>query len=90
MESNEAEQSIESVIKATLVYECDPFFSFLKKNVLMMKRWCLIYVFKQQFSVFKQHYTYLYTLFHPHVFSHIFSNNNFLFLSACTKHPLMV
>ena len=32
MESNEAEQSIESVIKATLVYECDSFFSFKKKK----------------------------------------------------------
>ena len=28
------------------------------------------------------------TLFHPHIFSHIFSNNNFQFLSTYTKHPL--
>ena len=29
---------------------------------------CLVCVFKQQFSVFKQHFTHLNTLFHPHVF----------------------
>ena len=28
------------------------------------------------------------TLFHSHVFSHMFSNTYFQFLSACTKHPL--
>ena len=49
---------------------------------------CLVDIFKQQFSVFKQYYTYFYTLFHSHVFLHMFSNNNFQFLSACTKHPL--
>ena len=38
---------------------------------------CLVYVFKQQFSVFKQHFTHFHTLFHPYVFSQIFSNNNF-------------
>ena len=27
-----------------------------------------VYVFKYMFSVFKQYYTYFYTLFHPHVF----------------------
>ena len=34
---------------------------------------CLLLLFKQRFSVFKQYYTYFYTLFHPHVFS---QNNN--------------
>ena len=34
---------------------------------------CLILLFKQQFSVFKQHYTYFHILFHLHVFS---QNNN--------------
>ena len=29
---------------------------------------CLISVSKQQFSVFKQHFTYFHTLFHSHVF----------------------
>ena len=29
---------------------------------------CLVYYFKHMFSVFKQHYTYFYTLFHLHVF----------------------
>ena len=28
----------------------------------------LVLVFKQQFSVFKQYYTYFHTFFHPHVF----------------------
>ena len=51
-------------------------------------RGCLINDFKQQFSVFKQHYTYFGTLFHSYVFLHMFSNNNFQFLSTCTKHPL--
>ena len=46
---------------------------------------CLVHVFKQQFSVFKQHYTYFYTCFYLHVFLHIFSNNNFQFLNTCTK-----
>ena len=38
---------------------------------------CLVCVFKQQFSVFKQHFTHFHILFYPHVFSQIFSNNNF-------------
>ena len=29
---------------------------------------CLVVNFKEQFSVFKQHYTYFHTLFYPHVF----------------------
>ena len=48
---------------------------------------CLVDVFKQQFSVFKQYYIFFHTFFHSHVFPHMFSNNNFQFLSACTKHP---
>ena len=32
-------------------------------NIIMMG--CLVVYFEQQFSVFKQHYTYFYTLFHP-------------------------
>ena len=31
-------------------------------------RGCLVYIFKQQFSVFKQHFTHFNALFHPHVF----------------------
>ena len=45
----------------------------------------LVCVFKQQFSVFKQHFTYFHTLFHSHVFLQMFSNNNFQFLNTCTK-----
>ena len=40
------------------------------------------------FSVFKQYFTYFHTLFHPHVFLQIFSNNNFQFLKTCTNLPL--
>ena len=36
------------------------------------------------FSVFKQYFTYFYTLF----YSHMFLNNNFQFLSTSTKHSL--
>ena len=38
---------------------------------------CLVSVFKQQFSVFKQHFMYFYTLFHLHIFPQKFLNNNF-------------
>ena len=31
-------------------------------------RGCLVPQLKQRFSVFKQHYAFFYTLFHPHVF----------------------
>ena len=51
-------------------------------------RGCLVSVSKQQFSVFKQHFTYFHTLFHPHVFSQKFLNNNFQFLNTCTKRAL--
>ena len=42
-------------------------------------------VFKQTFSVFKQHFIHFQTLFHPHVFPQMFSNNNFQFLNTYTK-----
>ena len=48
-------------------------------------RRCLVYVFKQQFLVFKQHFTYFNAFFYPHVFSQIFLNNNFQFLNRHTK-----
>ena len=51
-------------------------------------RGCLVSVSKQQFSVFKQHFTYFYTFFHPHVFPQKFLNNNFQFLNTCTKRVL--
>ena len=51
-------------------------------------RGCLVYVFKQPFSVFKQHFTHFNTLFYPHVFSQIFLNNNFQFLNTHTKRTL--
>ena len=47
-------------------------------------RGCLVCVFKQPFSVFKQHYTYFHTFFHPQMFS----NNNFQFLNTYTKQIL--
>ena len=51
-------------------------------------RGCLVCDFKQPFSVFKQYFTHFNALFHPHVFSQIFSNNIFQFLNTCTKRTL--
>ena len=51
-------------------------------------RGCLVYVFKQSFSVFKQYFKYFHILFHSHVFPQVFSNNNFQFLNTCTKRDL--
>ena len=53
-------------------------------------RGCLVSVFKQQFLVFKQHFMYFNTLFHPHIFPQKFLNNNFQFLNTCTKQALKV
>ena len=55
-----------------------------------MLRGCLVYVFKQQFLVFKQHFTHSNALFHPHIFPQIFLNNNFQFLNTHTKQVLML
>ena len=49
---------------------------------------CLVCVFEPPFSVFKQYFTHFNAFFHPHVFSQIFSNNNFQFLNTCTKRAL--
>ena len=39
-------------------------------------RGCLVHHFKKKKTrVFKQNYRYFYTLFHPHIFPHMFSNN---------------
>ena len=46
---------------------------------------CLVCIFKQLFLVFKQYFTYFNILFHSHIFSQIFSNNNFQFLKTCIK-----
>ena len=51
---------------------------------------CLVYVFKQQFSVFKQYFTHFNALFHPHVFPQMFLNNNFQFLNTHTKRALNI
>ena len=48
----------------------------------------LVCVFKQQFLVFKQYYTYFDTFFHSHVFLKMFLNNNFQFLNIYTKRAL--
>ena len=37
-------------------------------------RGCLVRYFEQQFSVFKQHYTYFYILFYSHIFSKTTNN----------------
>ena len=61
-----------------------------KKKKNLSFRGCLVCVFKQPFSVFKQHFTYFNTLFHPHVFPQIFLNNNFQFLNTHTKRALSI
>ena len=43
-------------------------------------------LFKQQFSMFKQHYTYFHTLFHPHVFP---KNTNNVTRTALPNGPLV-
>ena len=61
--------------------------------ILKKKKITRILYFEQQFSVFKQHYTYFYTLFHPHVFSKNTNNvirttlSNGLTMSVSTKSP---
>ena len=50
-------------------------------------RGCLVSVSKQQFSVFKQYFTYFHTFFHPHIHPHKFLNNNFQFLNTYIKRP---
>ena len=59
-----------------------------KATLFQKVRGCLVCSFKQPFSVFKQHFTHFNTLFHPHVFPQIFSNNNFQFLNTYTKRAL--
>ena len=46
---------------------------------------CLLQLFKQQFLVFKQHYTYFYTLFHPHIFK---KNTNNITRTILLNRPL--
>ena len=70
----------------------------LKKNLLYFKmfcflgyrkyRGCLVCDFKQPFSVFKQHFTHFNAFFHSHVFSQIFSNNNFSFWTHVPNGPI--
>ena len=69
--------------------------SFMQNCFVALKRGrlfrgCLICVFKKSFLVFKQYFTHFHTLFHPHVFPQMFSNNNFQFLNTCTKRTLKI
>ena len=67
--------------KLSLIY-------YLFKVHFEVLRGCLVCVFKQPFSVFKQHFTHFNTFFHPHVFSQMFLNNKFQFLNIHTKRAL--
>ena len=52
-------------------------------------RGCLVMCFGQQFSVFKQYYTYFHIFFHPHVFSKNTNNvTKTMLLNNVTKRPL--
>ena len=55
---------------------------------LVNTKGCLVCIFKQPFSVFKQHFRYFHTFFHPHVFPPMFLNNNFQVLNTCIKRIL--
>ena len=46
----------------------------------------LVWHFKQHFLVFKQHYTYFHTLFHPHVFP---KNTNIITRTTLPNGPLV-
>ena len=85
---------IKTVVSIKTMETLLKWFWFLFWGIFFLKTWklsfekqrgCLVYVFKQQFSVFKQHFTYFNALFHPHVFPQIFLNNNFQFLNTHTK-----
>ena len=43
------------------------------------------FVFLNNYFQFKQYFMHFNVLFYPHIFSQIFSNNNFQFLNTCTK-----
>ena len=47
----------------------------------------LVHNFKHMFSVFKQHYMHFHTLFHPHVFSHMFLNNKTYIFKCMYQTP---
>ena len=63
------------------------FYSTIECNCRKLRE-CLVCVFKQPFLIFKQYCTHFNTLFHPHVFSQIFLNNNFQFLNTYTKRTV--
>ena len=50
-------------------------------------RGCLVRGFEQQFSLFKQYYTYFYTLFHPQIFP---KNTNNVTRTTLSNGPLIV
>ena len=58
------------------------------KSKFVQTMGCLVNVFKQLFSVFKQYFTHFNALFHLHVFSQMFLNNNFQFLNIGIKRTL--
>ena len=58
------------------------------KSKFVQTMGCLVNIFKQLFSVFKQHFTHFNALFHSHVFSQMFLNNNFQFLNTGIKRIL--
>ena len=47
-----------------------------------------VHPIKHTFLVFKQHYTYFHIFFHPHVFTHMFSNNKIHVFKHMYQTPL--
>ena len=48
---------------------------------------CLVHVFKQQFSVFKQYYMYFHILFYSLIFPHMFLDNKFSVFKCMYQTP---
>ena len=63
-----------------------PFCGTKRMSCCPMPRWCLVSVFKQQFSIFKHfmYFTYFFTYMY---FYKKILNNNFQFLNTYTKRP---
>ena len=69
--AQQLKENIQHYYKNQFVTLCKCVGTFKNKSINFYKqilRPHLVREFKHMFSVFKQHYTYFYTLFHPHLF----------------------
>ena len=56
-----------------IALDCSSFKKIILLKIVGALRGCLVCVFKQSFSVFKQYFMYFHTLFHLYIFSQKFS-----------------